>query len=239
MRVVMCFLLSVLAPTSFALPSAYSIIRSSQPHCVSVEVPSDTPLRVGYHSPDKYPGDVTISVKLDSAKGPNKGWNALANAGKKAKSGLFNQFKIDTTLLTEEVKSGDVSKEGGGSISVRTVSSGIHRICGQVLLASSENPIRLGLSVEMGEGSQHYEELNMEKHLSEMQIQVIQLNDQMKDILKEADYMKGVEVEFHNQSININSASKWWPILQCGVLLMMGLVQYRHLKQFFEKKKLV
>ena len=126
-----------------------------------------------------------------------------------------------------------------GSVSFRSVSSGVHKICAQVLLASPDRPVRISLEAETGEDSEHYDRLHVDEHLSDIQIQVLKLNDEMVEVLSEADYMKGIEVDFHNQSINMNSASKWWPIIQLCILVMMALVQFLHMRKFFEKRKLV
>ena len=54
-------------------------------------------------------------------------------------------------------------------------------------------------------------------------------------ILRQADYAKQLEVEFHEQSIAMSKASQWWPMLQLSVLLITGFTQANHIIQFFKK----
>ncbi|GMH89790.1 hypothetical protein TrVE_jg6273 [Triparma verrucosa] len=65
------------------------------------------------------------------------------------------------------------------------------------------------------------------------------LRDRISFIISEADYMKSSEVEFHNQSLKMNAASVWWPVIQILVLIVTGIAWTVHLTSFFRKRKLV
>ncbi len=47
------------------------------------------------------------------------------------------------------------------------------------------------------------------------------------------------EERFRQTSESTNSRVLWWSLGQTGILLVMGAWQMRHLKSFFEAKKLV
>lgn len=47
------------------------------------------------------------------------------------------------------------------------------------------------------------------------------------------------EERFRQTSESTNSRVLWWSLIQTAVLLVMGAWQMRHLKSFFEAKKLV
>ena len=222
---------------SSTMTAPYVILKTPKPFCVSVEVPADVPVRVLYSCPDlgEWGSDGGLRITVDR-EGQKGGWNVGGGKrGRQSKArGLFNgKFGLDKSLVSE-----DATKEDG-QIAFRSHEAGVHKICATVLLAGPDRPVRMYLAAETGEDSDHYEKLGIEGHLNGMQVEVVKLNDQMEEILAEADYMKGIEVEFHNQSINMNSASKWWPIIQICILIMMGVVQYVHLRTFFQKKKLV
>jgi hypothetical protein len=51
--------------------------------------------------------------------------------------------------------------------------------------------------------------------------------------------LKEREVQFRDKSEEVNSHVVWWTIVQLIVLGITGVWQARHLKGFFEAKKLV
>lgn len=75
--------------------------------------------------------------------------------------------------------------------------------------------------------------------LNELQLRVRQLLDQAEQITKEQNYQRYREERFRQTSESTNSRVLWWSIGQAVVLLLTGAWQMRHLKGFFEYKKLV
>ena len=75
--------------------------------------------------------------------------------------------------------------------------------------------------------------------LGNLQRQTDRLNDEMAQVLAEADYMKKKEVAFHQTSVEIGEASSWWPVFQCFVLVGVGGAQVWRMEGFFKKRKLV
>ena len=51
------------------------------------------------------------------------------------------------------------------------------------------------------------------------------MNDELAEILNEADYMKEKEVRFHRKAERINVAAVWWPVLQIGILVLTAVLQ--------------
>nr|XP_044249369.1 transmembrane emp24 domain-containing protein eca-like [Drosophila takahashii] len=81
-------------------------------------------------------------------------------------------------------------------------------------------------------------QLQKEK-LPELQLRIRQLLDQVEQITKEQNYQRYREERFRHTSESTNSRVLWWSLVQTVVLVCMGFWQMRHLKSFFEAKKLV
>nr|KAF6419572.1 transmembrane p24 trafficking protein 4 [Rousettus aegyptiacus] len=63
--------------------------------------------------------------------------------------------------------------------------------------------------------------------------------DQVEQIQKEQDYQRYREERFRLTSESTNQRVLWWSIAQTVILILTGIWQMRHLKSFFEAKKLV
>lgn len=75
--------------------------------------------------------------------------------------------------------------------------------------------------------------------MTELQLRVRQLIDQLDQIQKEQNYQRVRESRFRQTSESTNSRVLWWSIMQIALLIVAGIFQMRHLKGFFEAKKLV
>lgn len=119
--------------------------------------------------------------------------------------------------------------------------AGEHQIC---LFSNSSawfggNQLRIHLDIRVGEGTNDYSEIASKDKLSELQLRVRQLLDQVQQISKEQNYQRTREERFRQTSESTNQRVLWWAIAQTLVLLTVGFGQMRHLKSFFEAKKLV
>jgi len=65
------------------------------------------------------------------------------------------------------------------------------------------------------------------------------LNNRIADIRREQSYQREREAEFRDQSELTNSRVVYWTLVQLVILGVTCLWQMRHLKHFFEAKKLV
>lgn len=99
--------------------------------------------------------------------------------------------------------------------------------------------IRVYLNIQIGEATVNYKEIAEKEKLTELQLRVRQLIDQLDQIQKEQNYQRIRESRFRATSENTNSRVLWWSIMQVTLLLVAGAWQMRHLKGFFEAKKLV
>ena len=70
-------------------------------------------------------------------------------------------------------------------------------------------------------------------------LQIRRLNDKVKGIQKVQAYQREREIAFRNTSDSTNARVQWWSIFQTGVMVLSGLWQITHLKNFFKSKKLV
>ena len=70
-----------------------------------------------------------------------------------------------------------------------------------------------------------------------MQVEVVKLNDELAEILNEADYMKEKEVRFHTPKLKeLNVAAVWWPVLQIGILVATAVLQVQAEAHAFESE---
>jgi len=128
-----------------------------------------------------------------------------------------------------------------GRFSFTTHMPGEHLIC---LYSNSSawfggGNLRVHLDIEVGEHAIDYNELAGKEKLTELQLRVRQLLDQVEQISKEQNYQRYREERFRATSESTNQRVFWWSIAQLSVLILTGLWQMRHLKKFFEAKKLV
>ena len=79
-----------------------------------------------------------------------------------------------------------------------------------------------------------YSQINYESIAFMLYFTVLDFNQ-----LNEMHYQRKREEEFRNTSESTNSRVMWWSIFQTSIMLFSTLWQIRHLKTFFEEKKLV
>lgn len=124
-------------------------------------------------------------------------------------------------------------------------SDGTVDVCIRASPASTNNPLRFGLSID-----KQYEEETTKKdsqdtltvvgrHLSKMEQEATRLQRDMHEVLKEADLAKEREVVFHGQTLAMHSASIWWPVVQLSVLLVTGYTQASHIIRFFKSRHII
>jgi len=99
--------------------------------------------------------------------------------------------------------------------------------------------LRVHLNMETGEHTNDYQEIAVKDKLTEIQLRIRQLLDQSDQITKEQNYQRSREERFRETSESTNQRVLWWSIFQTFILLITGIWQMRHLKSFFEAKKLV
>ncbi|CAM5177811.1 unnamed protein product [Eretmochelys imbricata] len=99
--------------------------------------------------------------------------------------------------------------------------------------------LRVHLDIQVGEHTNNYPEIAAKDKLTELQLRARQLLDQVEQIQKEQNYQRYREERFRMTSESTNQRVLWWSIAQTIILILTGIWQMRHLKSFFEAKKLV
>jgi len=135
--------------------------------------------------------------------------------------------------------------------------SGTVEVCVQSILASVKKPARFHLRMETAASDEEYdhddddyayEEVKTAKlkdpnHLehkvvsskiSRLERDIQTLQNRVKTCLNNADHNKEQEAIFHEQSLSMNRASKYWPIIQLTVLLVTGFTQANHIVRYLK-----
>lgn len=135
----------------------------------------------------------------------------------------------------------DITFLFSGKISFTSHTPGEHVIC---MYSNSTawfggSQLRVHLDIQVGEHAIDYANVAQKEKLTELQLRIRQLLDQVEQITKEQNYQRYREERFRQTSESTNKRVLYWSLAQTAVLLIMGLWQMKHLKSFFEAKKLV
>lgn len=159
---------------------------------------------------------------------------------------------IDGTEQVEEKKgSGRIREEleqKTGSILFDTGDSdGTVEVCIQSVLASIKNPTRVSIQVKMASSDKGQYNINddasngedgapdklehgeVRAKMGRLERDLQTLNNRVKACLNNADFNKDQEAAFHQQSVNMNRATTYWPIIQLLILLVTGFTQANHI----------
>ncbi|KAF8498725.1 emp24/gp25L/p24 family/GOLD-domain-containing protein [Russula emetica] len=159
-----------------------------------------------------------------------------------------NVYSINEQLgiLVEvtEVESGHevVSTRGppDGRFTFTSHDAGDHSICLSTNYSSSWfGPIahiRLYLDIVVGSTKPNAD--HDRSHVSVLASRLRDLNIKIEDIRREQQYQREREADFRNLSETTNSRAVWYSIAQIAVLLSTCAWQLRHLRRFFEDRKM-
>ncbi|XP_054712180.1 transmembrane emp24 domain-containing protein eca-like [Uloborus diversus] len=103
----------------------------------------------------------------------------------------------------------------------------------------SGSQLRVHLDIQVGEHAVDYGNVAQKEKLTELQLRVRQLLDQVEQLTKEQNYARYREERFRQTSESTNQRVLYYSIAQTAILLLMGFWQMRHLRSFFQAKKLV
>jgi hypothetical protein len=146
--------------------------------------------------------------------------------------------RVKVTLTDRRTKTQIFSRvvsDHKSELSMATGSEAAHDLC---LKPQSPGKVRVNLEIERGHGQKYYAEMASENKMDRLQVEVVKLNDELAEILNEADYMKEKEVRFHRKAERLNVAAVWWPVLQIGILVLTAVLQVQSLKNYFQAKNL-
>lgn len=241
--------LTLLVSVQRAAADPMMLLMNSQQKCVSVEAPADALLNIGYEAPDLVmPSDIQENGKAVDPRTLRKFRTTITvsqEGGRANHHGRHNKVKgANQAKVVQDLN------QNKGSIEYVTQVDGKVSICVQSLTASAVSPTPISLRVtESPAGEDSLEaglktdgakldsqsQRNAKEHFSQMEKTLSSLISKTDMILRQADYAKELEVEFHEQSIAMNKASQWWPIVQLCVLLITGFTQANHMVTFFRK----
>ncbi|KAJ7126552.1 membrane protein [Mycena crocata] len=116
--------------------------------------------------------------------------------------------------------------------------AGDHSICLSTNYTSwfSSTHIRLYLDVVVGSTKPDAE--HDRSHVSELAAKVRDLNQKLEDIHREQMYQRQREADYRNLSESTNSRAVWYSLAQIIVLIATCTWQLRHLRRFFEDRKM-
>ncbi|KAF9556666.1 hypothetical protein CPC08DRAFT_669673 [Agrocybe pediades] len=144
----------------------------------------------------------------------------------------------------------EVQEEPSGHVVVKTTGpldgkftftsheAGDHSICLSTNYTSwfSHTHIRLYLDIVVGSTKPDVEQDR--SHVSELASKVRDLNQKLEDIRREQQYQREREEDYRDLSEATNARAVWYSVAQIVVLVVTCAWQLRHLKNFFEDRKM-
>ncbi|KAF9525982.1 emp24/gp25L/p24 family/GOLD-domain-containing protein [Crepidotus variabilis] len=144
----------------------------------------------------------------------------------------------------------EVQEEPSGHVVVKTTGpldgrftftsheAGDHSICLSTNYTSwfSHTHIRLYLDIVVGSTKPDADQDR--SHVSQLSAKVRDLNQKLEDIRREQQYQREREEDYRDLSEATNSRAVWYSIAQIIVLVATCAWQLRHLKRFFQDRKM-
>merc|ERR1712109_24717 len=107
------------------------------------------------------------------------------------------------------------------------------------MLKDTRQRLRVNFKIKVGEHTLNYMDIAKKDQLTEAEIHVRKMIEQVGSIAREQNFQRFREQRFRKQSEEVNSRVMKWAVAQVVVLILLGLYQMKHLRKFFEAKKLV
>lgn len=195
------------------IQGVYFTVTTDRKKCFTFEQPKDTPIVFSYEILD---AEHEVSFSL-----------------------YYGSLAVEELLIMRKE-----FHRATGHVDFISDNDGAYSVCAQQLRATYPDgqtsiPTRMRLSIIYGYDTEYYEKLQQKEHFEAVNMEVHKLNDMMSMTLNEADYQKHKEVEYHEQTERMNTAALWWPMAQIGILVVMGVFQVQHLKNFFKNHKII
>jgi len=159
-----------------------------------------------------------------------------------ARQEYVQESELGIHVEVEEVESSHtVVKTKGpseGRFTFTSHESGDHSICLSTNYTSwfSNTHIRLYLDIVVGTTKPDID--HDRGHISQLAAKVRDLNLKLEDIRREQQYQRERESDFRDLSESTNSRAVWYSLAQIAVLVCTCIWQLRHLKRFFEDRKM-
>ncbi|TFK71616.1 hypothetical protein BDN72DRAFT_793546 [Pluteus cervinus] len=153
-----------------------------------------------------------------------------------------NNEELGIIVEVEELDTSEVMvKTTGppdGKFTFTSHGAGDHSICLSTNYTSwfSSTHIRLYLDIVVGSTRPDVEQDR--SHVSDLASKIRDLNQKLEDIRREQQYQREREADYRDLSENTNSRAVWYSLAQITVLVGTCVWQLRHLKGFFEDRKM-
>ncbi|KAF5316394.1 hypothetical protein D9619_006188 [Psilocybe cf. subviscida] len=207
-------LLTLLLSFVVSINALHFYLDANQKRCFIEEIPTDTVVEGHYRALE---------------------WNEQQNTyGENPELGIV--------VLVQEEPSGHVVVKTTGPMDGRFTftshEAGDHSICLSTNHTSwfSHTHIRLHLDIVVGTTKPDVE--HDRSHISTLASKVRDLNQKLEDIRREQQYQREREADYRDLSEVTNSRAVWYSVVQIIVLLATCAWQLRHLKRFFEDRKM-
>jgi len=125
-----------------------------------------------------------------------------------------------------------------GKFTFTSHEAGDHSICLSTNYTSwfSNTHLRLYLDIVVGSTKPNVD--HDRSHVSELAAKVRDLNQKLEDIRREQQYQREREAVYRDLSEATNSKAVWYSVAQIVVLVATCAWQLRHLRRFFEDRKM-
>lgn len=85
----------------------------------------------------------------------------------------------------------------------------------------------------------HLEHRELTQTMTRLERDLQSLQNRIKACINNADFNKDQEHKFHEQSVSMNRATKYWPIIQLIVLILTGFTQANHIVGYLKSHRIV
>jgi len=100
-------------------------------------------------------------------------------------------------------------------------------------------PRHVTLTLHSGVDAIDYEALAKKEHMSELDVQLKRIEDQVNAIVKDFEHMRGREERHRSTNESTFSRVSWFSVASIMILFGLGAWQVYHMRVFFKRKKLL
>ncbi|KAL3896214.1 MAG: hypothetical protein SGCHY_004215 [Lobulomycetales sp.] len=97
----------------------------------------------------------------------------------------------------------------------------------------------INLHVDTGAEAADYSEIKRKEKLSDLEVELLRLENIVKDLMSELEYLHKAEFEMRDTNEDTNERVKWFSVFSMVLLIGVGLWQIWYLQKFFQSKKLI
>eukprot|EP01104_Vermistella_antarctica_P018598 TRINITY_DN694_c0_g2_i2.p1 TRINITY_DN694_c0_g2~~TRINITY_DN694_c0_g2_i2.p1 ORF type:complete len:240 (+),score=70.70 TRINITY_DN694_c0_g2_i2:45-722(+) len=201
----------------------YYVLPEGQKKCFIEEVPKDTLVMTRYHAEIL---DRQAAAQTRNQQKPGEQWGVLFEV---------ISVQTDEVLYTRELTQ-------RGRVPFQAPVGGEYKICLKTSKSrwfGGAHDIRYRVSIEKDTDAVDYKQLAKKEQLSNLDVKVRLMNDKIKSVRKQQQYLKDREQSLRDTTESTNARVIWWTFAEFAVVLFCGLWQVKHLKAFFKSKKLV